>query len=165
MGQFARDRRVLLWELYNEPGNSGKLTSSLPLLKKIFSWAREINPEQALSVGLWNWNFKEFNEFQALNSDIITYHDYQVPQIHKSIINLLATHGRPLICTEYMARTLNSRFSNIFPMLQKENVGAINWGFVSGKKNTIYAWDKPLLDGGQPVEWFHDIFNQVGTTY
>ncbi len=165
MGQFARDNRILLWDLYNEPGNSGKLITSLPLLKKVFSWAREINPEQPISAGLWNWNFKEFNEFQALNSDIITYHDYQVLQIHQSIIHLLQTHGRPLICTEYMARPLNSRFSTILPMLKKENVGAINWGFVSGKTNTIYAWDKPVPDGGQPVEWFHDIFKKDGTPY
>jgi len=165
MKHFAKDKRVLLWDLYNEPGNSGKLTSTLPLLKKIFIWAREVNPEQPVSAGLWNWNFKEFNEFQALNSDIITYHDYQEPQIHQNIINLLRTHGRPLICTEYMARTLNSRFSNVLPMLKKENIGAINWGLVSGKTNTIYAWNKPYPDGGQPVEWFHDIFKNDGTPY
>jgi len=165
MSHFAKDKRILLWDLYNEPGNSGKLTTTLPLLKKIFSWAREVNPEQPISAGLWNWDFQEFNEFQALNSDIITYHDYHEPKIHQNIINLLRTHGRPLICTEYMARTLNSRFSNILPMLKRENVGAINWGLVSGKTNTIYAWDKPYPDGGQPVEWFHDIFKKDGTPY
>ncbi len=165
MNYFSTDTRILLWDLYNEPGNSGKLTSTLPLLKNIFSWAREVNPDQPISAGLWNWSFNEFNEFQALNSDIITYHDYQEPHIHQNIINLLKTHGRPLICTEYMARTLNSRFSNILPMLKRENVGAINWGLVSGKTNTIYAWDKPYPDGGQPVEWFHDIFKNDGTPY
>jgi hypothetical protein len=64
-----------------------------------------------------------------------------------------------------MARTRNSRFSNILPLLKKQNVGAINWGFVSGKSNTIYAWDTPISDGGQPVEWFHDIFFKDGTPY
>jgi hypothetical protein len=44
-------------------------------------------------------------------------------------------------------------------------VGAINWGFVAGKSNTIYAWDTPLPDGAQPVEWFHDIFNADGKPY
>jgi hypothetical protein len=51
------------------------------------------------------------------------------------------------------------------PLLKKENVGAINWGFVAGKSNTIYAWDTPLQDGSQPVEWFHDIFKPDGTPY
>jgi hypothetical protein len=73
--------------------------------------------------------------------------------------------GRPLICTEYMARPRNSLFSTVLPMLKKENVGAINWGFVSGKTNTIYAWDTPIPDGSEPKLWFHDIFRQDGTAY
>ena len=70
-----------------------------------------------------------------------------------------------MICTEYMARTRNSRFSNIMPMLKEENVGAINWGLVKGKTNTIYQWDTPIDSGEEPVEWFHDIFRKDGTPY
>jgi len=162
---FKTDKRILLWDLYNEPGNSGKKDSSLPLLKKVFQWAREVNPEQPVSAGLWAWDFEKLNAFQIQNSDVITYHDYEEPQWHQRVIELLKANGKPLICTEYMARTRNSRFSNILPLLKKENVGAINWGFVSGKSNTIYAWDTPIPDGGQPVEWFHDIFSKDGTPY
>jgi len=50
-------------------------------------------------------------------------------------------------------------------MLKHEQVGAVNWGFVDGKTNTIYAWDTPLPDGSQPVEWFHDIFHKDGKPY
>lgn len=165
MQRFKADKRILMWDLYNEPGNSGKLNSSMPLLKAVFGWARAVNPEQPVSVGLWDWNFHELNAFQALNSDIITYHDYEEPQWHKRVIDMLKSHGRPMICTEYMARTRNSRFSNIMPMLKKENIGAINWGLVAGKSNTIFAWDTPLPDGKQPVEWFHDIFHKDGSPY
>lgn len=70
-----------------------------------------------------------------------------------------------MICTEYMARTRNSRFSNILPLLKKENIGAINWGLVAGKSNTIYQWDTPLVSGEQPIEWFHDVFKKDGTPY
>jgi hypothetical protein len=165
MGRFAKDKRILLWDLYNEPGNSDKRDSSLPLLKNIFKWAREINPDQPISAGIWSWDFEKLNAFQIQNSDVITYHDYEEPQWHLRVIELLKVNGRPLICTEYMARPRNSRFSNILPMLKKKNVGAINWGFVAGKSNTIYAWDTPLPDGAQPVEWFHDIFNADGKPY
>jgi hypothetical protein len=137
----------------------------MPLLKAVFTWARAVNPDQPLSVGIWKWDFEELNSFQIMNSDIITYHDYEEPELHLRIIQMLKTHGRPLICTEYMARTRNSRFANILPMLKKENVGAINWGFVAGKSNTIYAWDTPIANGGQPIEWFHDIFKKDGTPY
>jgi endo-1,4-beta-mannosidase len=162
---FKNDKRILLWDLYNEPGNSGKKETSLPLLKKVFAWAREVNPDQPISVGLWAWDFEKLNEYQLMNSDIITYHNYEEPQWHQRTIELLKANGRPLICTEYMARTRNSRFSNILPLLKKHNVGAINWGFVAGKSNTIYAWDTPLPDGSEPVEWFHDIFRKDGTPY
>lgn len=162
---FRQDSRVLMWDLYNEPGNEEKVNTSLPLLKLAFIWAREVNPSQPLTAGLWDWQFQELNAFQALNSDIITYHNYADQEHHQHIINLLKTHGRPMICTEYMARTNNSRFSNILPMLKQENVGAINWGLVSGKSNTIYAWNTPIEDGSEPIEWFHDIFRKNGEPY
>lgn len=165
LGRFSKDKRILLWDLYNEPGNSGKKDSSLPLLTKVFQWAREVNPDQPVSAGLWAWDYEKLNAFQLQNSDVVTYHDYEEPQWHQRVIELLKASGRPMICTEYMARPRNSRFSNILPLLRKENVGAINWGFVSGKSNTIYAWDTPIPDGAQPVEWFHDIFSKDGTPY
>ncbi len=163
--QFKNDKRILLWDLYNEPGNSGKKDSSLPLLKKVFSWARSVNPDQPISVGLWAWDFEKLNAFQLQNSDVITYHNYEDQPWHQRTIELLKASGRPMVCTEYMARTRNSRFSTILPLLKKHNVGAINWGFVAGKSNTIYAWDTPIPSGDQPTEWFHDIFFKDGTPY
>ncbi len=163
--RFAKDERVLLWDLYNEPGNSGKLTSSLPLLKNVFAWAREVNPDQPLSVGVWDWKFEELNQFQVANSDILTYHDYESAEWHKRVIQLLKMHGRPMICTEYMARTRGSEFATILPLLKENKVGAINWGLVAGKTNTIYAWDTPIPDGSEPKVWFHDIFRKDGSVY
>jgi len=163
--KFAKDERILLWDLYNEPGNSGKKVASLPLLKKVFSWARDISPSQPISAGIWAWDFEELNAFQAVNSDIITYHDYEAPEWHKRVLQMLKTHDRPMICTEYMARTKNSRFSNIMPMLKEEKIGAINWGFVAGKSNTIYQWSTPIADGSEPIEWFHDVLRADGTPY
>lgn len=162
---FGKDKRILLWDLYNEPGNSGKKDSTYNLLVKTFEWARSINPDQPLSAGLWDWSFEKLNAFQVMNSDIITYHDYEEAPWHRRVIEMLKANGKPLICTEYMARTRNSRFSTILPLLKEKNVGAINWGFVSGKTNTIYAWDTPIADGSQPIEWFHDIFKPDGSPY
>jgi len=162
---FGKDKRILLWDLYNEPGNSGKGDKSVMLLKNVFKWAREANPSQPLSAGLWNWSFAELNTIQAQNSDIITYHFYEALDDHQRIINLLRTHDRPMICTEYMARTKNNSFFNHMALLKKENIGAINWGLVAGKTNTIFAWDTPITTGGEPDVWFHDIFRKDGTPY
>lgn len=163
--RFSKDSRVLLWDLYNEPGNSGKKDSSVALLTKVFEWARKVNPDQPLSAGLWAWDFEKLNEIQLSNSDVLTYHNYEDAQWHRRVIELFKASGRPMICTEYMARTRNSRFANIMPMLKEKNVGAINWGFVAGKSNTIYAWDTPIPTGAQPIEWFHDIYFPTGVPY
>ena len=162
---FAEDQRILLWDLYNEPGNSGYGTRSLPLLTKVFDWGEEVDPRQPLSAGVWDDRLDTLNTFQLSHSDVITYHNYEGPKGHQRCIDTLRKYDRPLICTEYMARLRNSTFFNIMPILKKEHVGAINWGLVTGKTNTKYAWDTPMKDGAEPKVWFHDIFRQDGTPF
>lgn len=162
---FGNDKRILLWDLYNEPGNSGYGSKSMPLLKAVFSWAREINPLQPLSAGVWDDNLKELNVFQIANSDVITYHSYDKAPIHQKRINELKASKRPLICTEYMARRNGSTFETILPMLKDQKIIAINWGLVDGKTNTKYAWDEPIKDGSEPKLWFHEIFRADGSPY
>jgi endo-1,4-beta-mannosidase len=166
---FKDDKRILLWDLYNEPGGSSPYgmngESSLPLLQNVFHWARTINPSQPLSAGIWTKTFPNLNTYQLENSDVITYHTYEPVEEHLKLINELKQQGRPMICTEYMARTRNSTFQTIMPMLKAENIGAINWGLVSGKTNTIFAWDTPLPDVEEPPVWFHDIFRKDGTPF
>lgn len=166
LSSFSNDKRIVLWDLYNEPGNSGYNSKSLPLLKKAFEWGREIDPDQPLSAGVWDWELKELSEYQIKNSDVITYHNYGDSVNHEWFIDTLRTiTQKPLICTEYMARTRNSLFKNIMPILNRENIGAYNWGLVDGKTNTIYAWNRPMPDGEEPSVWFHDIFRKDGTPY
>ena len=162
---FKHDNRIIFWDLYNEPGNSGFGNKSMDLLGKVYKWGREVNPDQPLSTGVWNADLKDLNKFQLANDDIITYHNYGKEDEHEKVIDTLKNYGRPLVCTEYMARTRGSRFMNIMPLLKQNNVGAINWGFVSGKTNTIYAWDTPMPDGAEPKVWFHDIFRKDGTPF
>lgn len=162
---FKDDKRIVMWDLYNEPGNSGYGNQSLPLLQDVFQWGREINPSQPLSVGVWRLDLSDLNKFQVENSDIITYHNYEGPEKHQAAIDTLKKYNRPLICTEYMARRNNSLFTNIMPILKEQNIGAINWGLVAGKSNTKYAWDEPIADGSEPALWFHEIFHPDGTPY
>jgi hypothetical protein len=162
---FAHDKRILLWDLYNEPGNSKYGDKSLPLLEKAFTWGRTVNPDQPLSAGVWSDRLTNLNRYQLHNSDVITYHNYEPTEAHQKCIDTLKPYGRPLICTEYMARLRNSTFYNIMPILKKQKIVAINWGLVAGKTNTMYAWDTPMPDGKEPKVWFHDIFRPDGTPY
>jgi len=164
---FKHDKRVLLWDLYNEPGHNRHFDASFLLLQNAFAWAKAVNPDQPLSAGYWNDapQLNAINQFLLASSDIITYHSYGTTQEHQQRIDKLKLYNRPMICTEYMARKRGSTFVAILPMLKTQHIGAINWGLVAGKTNTKYAWDEPMPGGGEPKLWFHDIFWPDGKPY
>jgi hypothetical protein len=160
IGTFKNDDRVLFWDMFNEPG-----PGSIELLTNAYQWAREISPSQPVTSGLNNLNHIDINRYRLENSDIITFHCYDSIPDQSYWIKFLKLYDRPVICTEYMARTIGCRFADIMPLFKQNNVGAINWGFVSGKTNTIYAWDDPRPDGKEPPVWFHDILRKDKTPY
>ena len=170
LGFFAEDDRILLWDLYNEPGNSGNGEKSLPLVKAVFEWARTANPSQPLTMGVWFDN-KPLNELQIAQSDIISFHHYwEAEKLAREILKL-RTFGRPLICTEWMARTTGSRVETNLPVFAREGVGCFNWGLVAGRTNTIFQW-KELLPANASIDpqvgpevWFHDLLCADGTPY
>lgn len=170
LSSFADDERVLLWDLYNEPGNSKNGAKSLPFLMAVFDWARAVNPSQPLTAGLWFDNEK-LNKFQLAASDVITFHHYWEPHKLKRVIRKLKASGRPVICTEWLGRSCGSQVSTNLPVFVEENVGCFNWGLVAGKTNTIYPW-KEVLDPShvldlhaEPEPWFHDLLRPDGTPY
>jgi hypothetical protein len=160
---FRHDVRILMWDLYNEPGNSQQGEKSLPLLQAAFEWAWSVRPSQPLTAGLW-FDDKALNNFQLSVCDVITFHNYGPAKSLEDQIDQLRIYDRPLICTEYMARPADSRFETHLPMFKRERVGCLNWGLVAGKTNTIFAWNTPL-EAPEPPEWFHDIFHKDGTPY
>ena len=109
---------------------------------------------------------KEFNQLQLSESDIITFHNYNPPTSLKKQIAQLKKYNRPLICTEYMARP-KSMFNPSLGIMKAEKVGAINWGLVSGKTQTIYSWEfnKKNATPDMLKVWFHDIFYESGIPY
>jgi hypothetical protein len=181
IAHFRDDKRVLIWDLMNEPDNdssqykseelSNKGEVALRLLKQEWKWARSADPSQPLTSGVWKGDWSDaglsaMSRFQLENSDVITFHCYDPPEAMKKRIASLRRFGRPVICTEYMARPLGSTFAAILPILKQEKVGAYNWGFVSGKSQTIYPWDSwEKTYNGEPPLWFHDIFRTDGTPY
>jgi hypothetical protein len=164
--QFKNDKRILMWDLYNEPGNSDMTEMTFPFLEKVFQWAWGVRPSQPLTSATWNHEdkFKRYNDFQLKNSDVITFHNYSEPKNLEEEIQTLKKIGKPMICSEYMARTNKSTFKENLPVLKKSNVGAINWGLVSGKTNTIFPWGSKL-GSPEPQVWFHDIFRKDGTPF
>jgi hypothetical protein len=187
VGAFAADDRVLLWDIYNEPGNrfltdlslpqpakafrlaAGALRQlflpapSLPLLRRSFEWARAARPRQPLTAGLW-FAHPALTRFLLSECDVISFHNYGNAASLESEIRRLKSHGRPVLCTEYMARTKGSLFATHLPIFQRENVGCMSWGLVSGKTQTIWSWET-RGDGAEPEVWYHDILRQDGSPY
>lgn len=167
MRPFVRDERIFVWDLYNEPGNGAGLKlcdMSLPFLQACFPWARALSPVQPITSGWWAPFTPGVNEFVLAQSDIITFHCYSNEEKLRQRIADLGAEGRPLLCTEWMARTTESRFETLLPVLRELNVGCYCWGLVQGKTQTHLPWGWSE-EQGEPDEWHHDIFHPDGTPY
>ncbi|MCP4250844.1 MAG: hypothetical protein GY778_27720, partial [bacterium] len=74
-------------------------------------------------------------------------------------------HGRPVLCTEWMARALGSKIETDLPLFKREEVGCYMWGLVNGRAQFQFPWwnkpNGPLHEAG----WFHDILHKDGTPY
>jgi Cellulase (glycosyl hydrolase family 5) len=184
VGAFARDKRILVWDVWNEPDNTNqssygplepddKQALVQALLPQVFAWARAANPTQPLTSGVWQETSPQAQDLPAMariqieNSDVISFHNYNPPRQFEQQVDSLQQYRRPVICTEYMARGTGSSFEADLPIAKRHRVGAINWGLVAGKTQTFLPWDswsKPYVDR-EPAEWFHDVFQADGAPY
>ncbi|HTG37253.1 cellulase family glycosylhydrolase [Sphingomonas sp.] len=179
---FAKDDRVLGWDLWNEPdngatqykGQDGKEPLVRALLAQVFDWARDADPTQPITSGVWlgdDWTpggkSSPMEKLQLAQSDVITFHDYNWPETFEGRIRQLLPYNRPILCTEYMARGNGSTFDGSLPIAKRYNVAMMNWGFVDGKTQTRFPWDswqKPYVMA-EPTIWFHEVFRADGTPY
>jgi Cellulase (glycosyl hydrolase family 5) len=181
VGAFADDPRVLAWDVWNEPYNVGEASVYLDafnkknlvmaLLPRVFAWAREAKPSQPLTSGLTRApgppELSPGETIQIDSSDIVSFHQYADALAFRGIARLLASYGRPVLCTEYMARTVGSTFQAILPVAKPMRIAVYNWGLVAGKTQTYLpydSWRNPYLDR-QPRVWHHDIFHPDGSPY
>lgn len=139
VSHFKHDSRVLAWDFWNEPDNSGYSDELIqPLLQKVAKWVRAADPSQPLTTPVWtnpaSPDYTPFQRVQMDNSDVISFHIYDnAANTQTAIANFQAyEEGRPVICTEYMARTAGSTFEPHLEIMRDANVIAINWGLVSG---------------------------------
>ena len=183
VGSFAHDTRVLAWDIWNEPNNSGggnypatpdKNAYVARLLPQAFAWARSVDPIQPITSGLWlgnQWDKPEtldaIERTQLAQSDVISFHDYNWPETFEARVKQLLPYGRPLLCTEFMARGNGSTFDGSLPIGKRYNVAMYSWGFVDGRTQTRLPWDswkKPYTSDEPPI-WFHEILRSDGKPY
>ncbi len=184
VGAFANDKRILGWDVWNEPDNTndGSYASSEPrnkvelvleLLPRVFEWAREARASQPLTSGVWKGDWSALDKLgpmekiQLALSDVISFHSYDKPEVFEKRVLSLQQYHRPIVCTEYMARGNGSTFQGTLPLARKYHVAAINWGLVAGKTQTYLPWDswKNPYTNREPAVWFHEIFRTDGQPY
>jgi len=164
VGSFSKDKRIIIWDLYNEPGASGMGQESLPLVEATFAWAREMNPRQPITTGAWvSFNSHMSKRIMKL-SDIISFHGYDNPGGVKDKIKTCSVYGRPVICTEWLCRGRGNTFKNILPLFLEYKVGWYHWGLVAGRTQTYMPWGSKRGDP-MPKVWQHDTFYEDGRPY
>lgn len=191
VGRFRSDARVLLWDLYNEPGNRMVFgpdgatlyepdfsDQSLALMRASFATARACAPAQPLTVGAWTTPVAgatdtayetPIDKTALALSDIVTFHAYLSTAKVDAIITALAAMGRPMLCTEWMARPVGSRIDDQLSLFRDRDVGCVQWGLVQGRTQTWLPWPAELVaaHGGNADRsvWFHDILYPSGIPY
>jgi len=184
VGAFAKDPRILAWDVWNEPDNTNegsyagleppnKVELVLALLPRVFEWARGAGATQPLTSGVWNGDWSSVDKLSPMEkiqlsySDVISFHSYERPNVFEKRVLSLQQYQRPILCTEYMARGNGSTFQGTLPIAKKYHVAAINWGLVAGKTQTYLPWDswKNPYVNREPAVWFHEIFRTNGQPY
>ena len=179
--RYGQDSRIIIWNVWNEIGNSSREDLSLPMLRKVFAWLREMDVSQPLTSELWGaqvngdsyytWLndphiFGEVDKVSVELSDIVTFHYYGDYYHSKLFIQYLRQFNRPLINTEWMHRPLGCYMETHLPLWKKEKIGSYFFSLVNGKPQMHIVWDfiKPYPSVDQKL-WMHDLFHSDFTPY
>lgn len=173
---FASDERIIAWDIWNEPGNSGRGNASAAAMEAAFSWAREEHPVQPLTAGPWEFYGKYFHtrapgelspiESKAVElSDVVSFHYYGDLDHTMQLVNAFKRYGRPVLITEWLHRPFRSLVETHLPFFKKERIGCYHWGLVNGKTQTHEPWDWIRGMNLDFSLWQHDIYKGDGTPY
>ena len=177
--KYKEDKRIIIWDVFNEPGNSKRDSMSLPHLKRFFEIIRDIDPIQPLTVAIRSQttnldSLKDIEKFGLENSDIISYHNYGTYENNIRELKILKSYDRPIINTEWLNRCGGNTVEELFPLFYLENVGCYNWGFVAGKYQTYEPWNG-IWDGYKEnpraydnfdfTKWLHDLYRPNHNPY
>lgn len=172
MRLHAHDKRILFWNVMNEPGYNGHGKVAAPLLRRLFEIGWKVNPDQPLAADLFatlgRGKKNPAENVAAELSDIVSYHCYMdyPSQVHR-LSYLRRRFGRPLVNTEWMNRITNNRFEECYPLFYLERVGAVNWGLVRSRRHPSSSepWPSIWIRYGKGerkdydfTQWMHDIY-------
>jgi hypothetical protein len=138
LGRFGRDRRIIAWDLYNEPLARD---ASVALVRDVFAWARDAEPAQPLTA-CW---------YGTLLSDITSIHYYPLPDRAdeaRQVIESAKSFGRPVVATEALGRPNHGELHEILPLFDQHGFGWYLWELMIGADQTRHQWphSPPVVD-------------------
>ena len=160
MTEHKEEARIIAWDLWNETW-----AEDAALLEQEFAYARTLGCSQPLTACWQGFDL----------SDIITFHNYTQPGKEPtyalmgsldflSELERALSYGRPVLCTECLARTFGNTFESILPYFSENSIGFYFWGLCAGSAQYHYPWDWP--EGApEPRNWFHCILYPDGEPY
>ena len=158
--RYGQDPRVAFWDLYNEPWHDCE-----EILHHAFACARAVNPMQPLTSCWLSFDL----------SDVVTFHCYEKPgaAVHSpdgvgmtfedELARALAP-GRPVLCTECLARTFGNELAALLPFYQRHAIGFYVWGLCAGSAQYQFPWNWPI-GSPAPRRWFHCLFYPDGAPF
>lgn len=176
--KYAKDERILIWDVWNEPGNSMRGDLSLEIMEKSFAAIRSHGNIQPATAGAYRYaSHGQFRvdakiELRALElSDIVSFHCYQPVDDLVGIIEALREdYGRPIINSEWLNRIFENSIHRIMPIFYLENIGSFHWGLIQGYSQT-YEPVLPIYDMADADPkydtrlWMHDLYHFNGRPY
>ncbi len=161
--RYAQDDRVAIWDLYNEPW-----ADCNDIVETVFAMARAVRPRQPLT-SCWE-------SFDI--SDVTSFHCYERPGMpyfepgtrgknwltFEAELQRAIDTGRPMVCTECLARTFGNELADFLPVFARHDIGFYVWGLCAGSAQYHFPWDWPV-GSPEPRRWFHCLLYPDGAAF
>lgn len=160
--RYGRDDRIAIWDLYNEPW-----PDCTDILHHVFACARAVSPMQPLTSCWLSFDI----------SDVTSFHCYEQPGAPAHVqdggtswltfeaeLQRAIDTGRPMVCTECLARTFGNELQAFLPFFARHGIGFYVWGLCAGSAQYHFPWDWPV-GSPEPRRWFHCLFYPDGVPF
>ena len=179
VGTFSRDKRIAMWDIWNEPSTAtnDETMRQMDWLEKMVEWCRSENPVQPITSSIiWEGgeydttttHYKRRMEIERM-MDIHNVHTYRFLEAEHTppteiIRRMKEMDGRPLVSSECMARTVSGGLTRTLKLFAREHVNFYLWGmFITDSRNWSVQWGRTTYDPYEPI--FHDLLYSDGTPY
>jgi hypothetical protein len=138
VGKYRQDRRIVLWDVMNEPESTGEFgkpagkAKIVDFVRRAVARVRQEKPVQPLGVG---WAYSGNIHLTADVCDVIILHNYSDPRGLSADIQKTKEVGKsrnkPVILNEFVGRP-QQRIEEAMPIVAREKIGWCFWELMIG---------------------------------